>query len=282
MKYHGMFITLILVATALSTCGQPTIPVKIVQEVVYLSQSQVIILEIESGQVTIIGGRSDGTMQINGQLMDPQRVAFFVKSSNEQVEVTTPVQRRPFSGFSSPPVVLAVEVPDGYSVHVKSFDAAVTVRDFRGDLQISSVSGDLLAENVAGTIALVSGRGDITIKNATGQLRVLGEHGVLNLENVSGIIGSSTIMGTIRYLSRPMPGDTIRIEVDHGPVEIFLPSDSNLDVEIRSTSGELVCMVPGLRSTGPSCLGTVGSGGASMTVRTVSGRVTLQVSPLIP
>ena len=120
------------------------------------------------------------------------------------------------------------------------------------------------------------------MKNANGQLRVLGEHGILNLENVSGTIGSSTIMGTIRYSGRPMVGDKIHSEVDHGPVEISLPFDSNLVVEISSISGELACMVPSLSSTRQNCLGTIGAGGASMTVRTVSGNVTLQVNPSIP
>lgn len=282
MKYRCIFFTLIMVTTVLFACGQPIISAKSIQEGVRLSPSQMIFLEVESGELTLVGGGSADVMRINGQLLDPQRVTFLVSPSNSQVDVTALVQKWPLGGFSSPPVVLTVQIPDGYKVHVKTSDAGVTIRDFRGDIQVSSISGDLLAENVTGTIALVSGRGNIAINNASGRLRILGEHGILTLQNVSGTIGSSTIMGTIRYLGRPMPGDEIHLEVDHGPVEISLPTDPDLDVEIRSTSGDLTCIARGVQTLGRTCMGTLGIGGATLSVRTVSGRISLRLSPLVP
>jgi len=276
-----VFFLLVIIAT-LSACVQSTTPTKTIQERVDLSPNQVIFLEIESGLVTLVGGRSIGVIKIDGELLDSEQVAFSIKSSDELIDITAQVKPSPFSGFSTPPVNLTVEVPDGYSVYIKTYDAAVALRDLNGDLNVSTVSGDLLAENMAGTVTLVSSRGNVTVKNFSGQLQVLGEHGILELENVSGKIGSSNIMGSIHYQGQPMPGDEIHIEVDHGPVEISLPHNSNLDLEIHTTSGELICIAPGLVSTGHTCMGTIGSGGASMTVRSVSGRVSLQLSPSIP
>ncbi len=278
---YPVFFLLVNVAI-LSGCAQPVTLAKSIQERIDLSPSQVISLEVDSGQVTIIGGGSIGVMNINGEMDDSERVEFSIKSSDELVNIEARVKRKPFSVFSTPPLNLTVEVPDGYSIQLKTFDANVAFHDFNGEIKVSTVSGDLMAENVAGTFTLVSSRGDVSVRNSSGQLQVLGEHGTLTLENVSGTIGSSTIMGSIHYQGQPTHGDDIHIEVDHGPVEISLPHKSNLDLEINSTSGDVVCVAPGLISTGRTCMGTIGSGGASMTVRTVSGSVNLLVSPSNP
>jgi len=282
MKKLCIVFFVLVISAMLSACIQLPTPTKSIQKRVDLSPNQAIFLEIESGQVTLVSGRSIGVMNIDGELLDSEQVAFSIKSSDERIDITAQVKQSPFDVFSTPPVNLTVEVPDGYSVNIKTFDAAVVLSDLNGDINVSTVSGDLLAENLAGTVTLTSSRGDVTVKNFSGQLQVLGEHGILKLENVNGKIGSSTIMGSIHYQGRPMPGDEIHFEVDHGPIEIYLPLNSNLDLEISTTSGELVCIAPGLISTGPTCMGTIGSGGASMTVRSVSGSVTLQLSPSIP
>ena len=114
MKYRCIFFTLIMVTTVLFACGQPIISAKSIQEGVRLSPSQMIFLEVESGELTLVGGGSADVMRINGQLLDPQRVTFLVSPSNSQVDVTALVQKRPLGGFSSPPVVLTVQIPVYY------------------------------------------------------------------------------------------------------------------------------------------------------------------------
>ena len=274
-------ILLFSTLTLLAACNQTASPVESIREEIPLSPDHTILLEIESGDVTLVGWEAEA-LQIEGELLDSERLNYSISASAEQVVVTVKTNRRPLGGFSSPPAVLKVQMPNDITVRVQTFDAAVTVRGLRGDLQVSSVAGDILAEEVYGTVTLASGRGDITVRQSSGQLRILGEHGTLTLQDISGTLGSSTIMGTIRYLGGPVSGDSIHLEVDHGPVEIILLTDPNLEVEIRSTSGDVTCLAPGLNIAGRTCTGTLGAGGASLSVRTVSGSISLRLSPLVP
>ncbi len=276
------FAPFFILIAAVSACGQKNSPPESIWESIPLSSRAEISLEIDSGEVVLTGGGQPGIVQVEGNLLDPQRVGFSVSSTQEKVVISGLEKKRPTLGFSSSPIFLSVKIPNDIRVRVNTFDATVIVRDYQGDLLINSVSGNLLAERVNGTISMVSGRGDVTIRQSSGELRILGEHGILTLQEISGKIGSSTIMGTIRYIGRPTTGDDIHLEVDHGPVEISLAPDTNLEVDLTSNSGDVSCVAQGVQDLGRNCKGTLGLGGATLSVRTVSGRISLRLSPLIP
>jgi hypothetical protein len=108
---------------------------------------------------------------------------------------------------------------------------------------------------------------------------VAGNYGLLTLENVSGQVSASTIMGTIRFIGRGGAGDAFHLETDHGPVEIRLAADASLATRVKTTSGVVDCVIPGLVPAGSACEGTLGNGVGTLDVRTVSGSVNLQRIP---
>lgn len=265
---------LLVMAACAPNAGQPA-PV---QEHIVLGDGQAVVIEVDAGSVSIAGASGEA-LEIGGQLNYPDRVVYEVNRSGPEIRISAKLRGRPLGGFSEPPVVLEVRVPQNVPIRVETFDAPVTLRDYRGDAEVASVSGDVLAENVAGKIALRSGRGNVTVRNGSGDLRVLGEHGVLTIDGVTGEVGSSTIMGTIRFMGRPGSGDTIRLETDHGPVEIQLADGSNLSVQVSSTSGSMSCILPGIAQDVRGCTGRLGNGEGALAVRTVSGDVTIQPVP---
>ena len=70
----------------------------------------------------------------------------------------------------------------------------------------------------------------------------------------------------------------MHFETDHGPVQIDLDLNSDVTVRVRTTSGVVTCMVPGVSYNGAACDGSLGSGAGLLQVRTVSGSTTLQPS----
>lgn len=274
-----LFLLLLQAAVACRTAAQATESVAVQ---IPLDGRQIVALEIVAGEVSLIGGGPADEVRIEGWLQPRPGLQFTYEQLPDRLLVRLKDERRPWGGYRTAPAKLTIHLPDGLAVMMDSFEADAVVEDLRGELQLNTTAGDIHARRLQGEIALISARGNVTLQDAQGQIRLLGEHGVLTLQGVSGRLGVSTIMGTIRYLGAPAPGDEIRIEVDHGPVEILLAPEANLEVLIRSTSGEVVCLAPALQSSARECRGRLGTGGASLAVRTVSGNVTLRLGEVFP
>jgi DUF4097 and DUF4098 domain-containing protein YvlB len=125
--------------------------------------------------------------------------------------------------------------------------------------------------------SLRTGRGDASLSGGAGDIRLIGEHGILSIENSTGQLSATTIMGTIRFLGQPDANDEIRLETDHGPVEVALAEESDLDLTVTTTSGSVTCTFPGLNARSSSgCTSPIGRGQGSLWIRTVSGTITIQ------
>jgi hypothetical protein len=86
-------------------------------------------------------------------------------------------------------------------------------------------------------------------------------------------------MGKVVFDGMVQDGDSVHIETDHGSVSVNLKRDSALSFEARTTSGEMVCLLPYLSSTTRTCDGKIGVGNGGLKIRTVSGTVTMQLLP---
>jgi DUF4097 and DUF4098 domain-containing protein YvlB len=117
------------------------------------------------------------------------------------------------------------------------------------------------------------------VQDSSGKVSVVGNYGLLTLERISGDIGVSTIMGTVTFKGAIGAGDKVRLETDHGPVTVRLAKESTVNLKVSSTSGDVACLLPGLSTSLRSCDGKFNSGDGALTIRTVSGAVTLQLIP---
>ena len=273
---HLFSLCLLFALYACTQAGQQ--PEAIPAKTLPVEPGQAVAIQVNTGAVTILGTDA-GQLEISGRLAAPERTTYLVSTDPRQIDIQAEYRKPLFSTFSGPAVELEVRIPQDVTLQVVTFDAAVTVRDLRGKVEVDSTSGDILGENLSGTIALRSGRGDVRAVACSGKVRVLGEHGVLSIENARGEVSSSTIMGTIRFAGEPRAGDSIRLETDHGPVRIELGAGSGLELSVNSTSGNVVCGLPGLDTSTRFCRGKLGNGEGAMTVRTVSGGVTVQSQP---
>ncbi len=108
---------------------------------------------------------------------------------------------------------------------------------------------------------------------------MVGNYGLLSLEDVRGNTGVSTIMGTIIFNGPIGTDDLLHLETDHGPISVSFTPDSSFSIQVRSTSGDVTCVLSGIISSLRTCDGVFNSGGGALTVRTVSGAVKLQIAP---
>lgn len=265
----------ILFCLFLSACTTRRVPVQLAPQVVQITEGQSIIIRLNEGEIIVVGSESEQLL-VEGQTLFPNQTDYKVDSSKDQIQIIANYTGgRP----SNVPIRLEVHVPNNVKLKVETEFASITVRDYEGELEVASISGDILVENVDGIVVARSNRGDVKVLHSTGKISVVGNYGLLILESVNGDIGVSTIMGTITFNGLIDTGDTVRLETDHGPVAVNLSPDSALSLQVRSNSGDVTCILPDITSSIRTCNGEVNSSGGTLTIRTVSGAVTMRLIP---
>jgi hypothetical protein len=236
-----------------------------------LSEGQALRIELAAGEVILRGGEA-GLLRIEGLTADPDPHDPVTETTQSRVRIA-PAGGRTF------PARLEIQVPNRVPVSIETDEASIQVLDYEGELEAESVSGDIRLERVAGAITVRSNRGGIRLTDGRGRVSVVGNYGILELKDTRGEVGVSTIMGSVVFGGLISEGDRVRLETDHGPVSVNLASDSSLILQVRSTSGDLACLLPGLAATLRTCEGAMGSAEGLLEIRTVSGGVTLQSTP---
>ena len=236
--------------------------------------TQSILVQVDYGEVTIFESEDDH-VEVGGQVLFAHDLEYQVSSTEEQISIKVFAHR---DGTSNPPLRVFVYIPKQHQVKVETGNASVFVQNYQGDLEAASISGNMTIEQMVGKMTLRSNRGNVTVRESSGTISAVGNYGALTMQNVSGETAVSTIMGNVIFDGLVQMGDTVRLETDHGPVSVNLSQDSDLGIQVRSTSGDVSCM-PGITSTTRTCDGEIGSGDGNLSIRTVSGAVTVQLTP---
>ncbi len=240
-----------------------------------VEDSQSILIQVDHGEVIVLG-TEEQQAQVKGQVLFVDELEYQVRSTEKQISIKAFTHRK---GFSDIPLRLEVRVPKQIQVKIETDSASVSVQDYEGVLEVDSTSGIITIEQLAGKITLYSNRGNITVRESSGNISIVGNYGALNVQNVYGETAVSTIMGNVVFNGLIQTGDTVRLETDHGSVSVNLSPDSVLSLQVRSTSGNVACVLPDINSSTRTCDGEIRSGGGILSIRTVSGAVTLQMIP---
>ena len=264
----------IIFCVFLFACGTERTAVELAPQLVSVNGAQTLLIQLAKGEVEVIGSESE-QIQIRGQAFSADQSNYKVISTKNQIQITAS------DGNSQPsqnPIALQVRVPHNVRVEIETTSAPIFVHDYEGDLDAASVSGDISIQNVKGIVTARSNRGDVTIEHSKGEISIAGNYGLLTGVNISGSAGVSTVMGTITFDGRIFEDDVVRLETDHGSITVTLSLDSSLSLQVRSTSGDVVCSVPEITSSLRTCDGILNSGGGTLAIRTVSGAVIVRTA----
>jgi len=271
---HRIIVSLLFLFF-LFACRPEQVLVALPTQTVNVEAGQAVLIQLESGEILVHGGE-DGQVRVEGQAISPDHTELKMENAGDMIRISGE-----YTGGHSLDVPLHIEVslPNHIPLKIETDSAAITVRDYRGRLEAETVSGDIWIENAHEGIAAHSNRGDVQVRNSTGTMSVVGNYGLLTVEGSRGDIGVSTIMGTIHFNGSVQGTDSVHLETDHGPVAVYLSPDSALSFEVTSNSGDVACMLPDVTATLRTCKGLLNAGGGALTIRTVSGAVTLQLIP---
>jgi DUF4097 and DUF4098 domain-containing protein YvlB len=217
-----------------------------------------------------------------------------------RVETKYPKQSGGFWGGDriSVSVDYKVWVPDQATVEIKSVSGDVVVAALGGQAKIDSVSGNVTLQGAAGAeIKLVSGdleignvggdafikavSGDITVTKIKGSVAADAVSGDIELRDVSEAdsVDIKTVSGNVVYVGTIKAGGRYELKTHSGDVRMTIPADATFDFEANTFSGaidtDFEIKVVGKISP-KEIRGTVGKGGATITLKSFSGDVDLK------
>ncbi len=272
----------LLLCLTLSACGpggaEAEQPTDIPQRSFAVAGDQTVQIEVNVGLIRVVGIPGD-EVEVEGKLLYPAQTDFDVTESPAGLNVSANYRGSSSPNQANPPVEVEVRVPFGQPMRITTTNASTELNDYDGSAEVSSVAGDIRARNLTGTLWLRSRRGALAVVGGKGEFHLVGESGPVTIDGTDGEVAATTIMGDISYLGTVSADEGVRLEADHGAVEIRLGGESNANVTVSTASGFIRCMLPDLHPVIRGCSGTLQDGAGNLEVRTVSGAVTIQNIP---
>jgi uncharacterized protein YaiE (UPF0345 family) len=177
-------------------------------------------------------------------------------------------------------VSIALAVPWDCAVQLGVVTASAVVSGIHGRTSVKSVSGDVTLEGLTDTVEAETISGDLETKSLAGDLRFSTVSGALTVvDGSSNVLRANSVSGDVTVDVDVAKGGQIELTSISGDLRVRIPHNTDVRVDIASSSGSLGSMFEGLRHErvpGNKRLGGVlGSGSGRLIASTVSGDVAL-------
>ena len=178
----------------------------------------------------------------------------------------------------------------------------ITVERVGGDVRLVSKHGDVRAADVAGAVYAEARFDDVELERIGGPVEVRVMHGGLQARGlekgalvrtagddviIDGFKGGLDIQaerGGVRLTPAAPVSEAISVQATHGGIELAVPEGSRFTLDASAQHGEVVANVAGFTTTqtGPlRVMGTIGGGGASVTLSAEGGNVELRSTAMV-
>lgn len=172
--------------------------------------------------------------------------------------------------------IRAKEIKGELSLQGTSSD--MKLKKVEGELKIDCTSGSVFIQDLYGSLKSTQTSGDLEVKGLTGNLSASNTSGDIWLEQSQGSVDLNTTSGDIEARIQILPSKYYYIETISGDIYLYVPKDTQADLEVETTSGEINLNIPmTLQSVSrQSISGTLGSGGGRVEISTISGDINLE------
>ena len=245
---------------------------------------------------TKVTGWDRPEVQVKGTVCSKCELTLTGTDKNVRVEVESN-HINPMSGKSD----LEVFVPAGSSVSVEGFQATIVVSGVNGSVSAETVNGSITQSGAAKGVELQSVNGAIEVTKASGRIQAEAVNGAVTIRDSSGELEASTVngkllvtggsfdraalesvAGSIRFEAGLGARATFSAETVSAAVDLLVPAGFSAVFSVSTFSGAITNELgPAAEKTSewtPSkeLSFTTGSGGARVTVETLSGAVSIR------
>ena len=255
-------------------------------------------IENMSGSVKVTGW-DKAEVQVKGTLGDGGELSF--DGSEKQTTIEVEAEHGNPMGIKSD---LEVFVPAGSSVSIEGFQATISVAGVTGSVSAETVNGSITQAGAAKDVELQSVNGAIEVSKASGRLKAEAVNGTVTVRDASGELEASTVNGKliivggsfdraalesvsggVRFEAGLSARATLSVESVSGSVDLLLPASLGAEFTVSTFSGPITNELgPAAEKTSrwtpeKELSFTTGSGGARVTVETLSGAVNIRKRP---
>lgn len=241
-----------------------------------------VVVRVVAGEVTITTGdvarievRRESGAEVDVRLNDG------VLQVMQPDADTAPIQRlvKWLTEGSRHRCAVTITAPPEVTVDVTAVSAGVVVSGVRDGTRVKSVSGDVTLSDLGSRVDVKTVSGDVEAKGISAELKLSSVSGDMTVVDGScRWVNAKSVSGEVLLDLDLDPSGAYDVSTVSGGVAVRTPADPNLLVDARSVSGDLVSDF-GLRwETRPGrreVYSTVGTGGARLRVKTVSGDLRL-------
>jgi DUF4097 and DUF4098 domain-containing protein YvlB len=199
---------------------------------------------------------------------------------------------------------LEIRVPAGSRIEVDAMSADISVVDVTGTVTADTVAGSISVTGSAREVTLESVNGSVDVACACTRAHVESVNGGVTVQGARGDVEASTVNGTLRVTGSAFerakletvngritfegalqPSATLDVESVGGSVDLRLPAGTSADFSVNTFSGSIRNAWSADGADAPRRTSrftseqeltfTAGSGGATVSIQTLSGDVTI-------
>jgi DUF4097 and DUF4098 domain-containing protein YvlB len=249
------------------------------------------------GRVTVTVG-SDDRVHVGGALGENAKgVAVTTDDEDVRIEVQLPRRVENISGTD-----LEIQVPRLATLTIETESAEVSIQGAAGKIGVETVSGNITLEtqasdgrvrleSVSGAVTVRGNIGDVRAESVSGKVEIAGAGAEIEASTTSGdilvsgealhYVELSSVSGSIAVEGDPVPGAELELENLNGSVGLRLSPSASAQIRVETFTGKIESDFDGGvqnkgKESGEWLTTVVGKGGASITISTFSGPVSLK------
>jgi hypothetical protein len=208
----------------------------------------------------------------------------FPLANNATVTIKTTNGSIKVEGWDEPRAevqIIKKVIGDGPSVTVRSDNDKSLYLEAPGDGRGGQVSFEVKLPRQLGVVSFNSTNGTITVSDVAGQLTIETTNGKIKLDDVSGIDRAKTTNGGIEAtIGQTTNNRPMTFETTNGGIDLQLQDDFNGTLDASAMHGGIKVddafegvKVEKVFPTGQRANGVIGSGGPTLTLRTINGGI---------
>ena len=237
-------------------------------------------VETENGNVVVkVSGAS--AIQATTTLKNPGRIDYRTEQQGDQVRIIASVKEGPGFFQKSGGADITVLAPERIDLALKTTNGRIEVSGVTGQVSVENSNGVIQLSDVKGIIDVKGSNSRVELDGVAGDLKVVSSNGPVDIQEFVGQVRAETSNGSIDLAGALLFQSENRLKTSNGGVRAILVETPGVELDAstsngRITVGEGLQFKPRDGARERSLVGTIGSGGSSLEVRTSNGSISVR------
>jgi DUF4097 and DUF4098 domain-containing protein YvlB len=227
-------------------------------------------VQVGNGDLDIVIG-AEGEITVVAELYDLGRIEYKVAQDGDAITVSAKTK-------SDSRADIAVTVPQNCTFELSTGNGRVDTADLQASGRVNTGNGGVMLEQIIGDVQINVGNGDITVDDVEGSFSLNSGNGNIDLLAANGTFILNVGNGDITFRGELASGSVNTFNTGSGSITAELTGSPSVVLDLETDDGEVKSDLPMAVSEKSKyrLVGTIGEGGAELTIRAGSGDITIK------